>query len=67
MKKFFAPVKEDGSYGQNVRMEDVPDNQAYAAALKVHDKDYVEEMLDGKGYIFLQVEGGMITFQQDSL
>lgn len=67
MKKFFAPTKADGNYGANVRMEDVADNVAYAAALKEHDADYVEEMLDGRGYIFLQVEGGMITYQQDSL
>lgn len=68
MKKFFKPIMADGTYGQNVRMEDVADDVAYAVAeQEFNDPEYVSEMLDGRGYIFIQVAGGMITYQQDSL
>lgn len=58
----------DGTYGQNVRMEDVADDAAYAAAEReFNDPEYVSEMLDGRGYIFIQTSTGMVTYQQDSL
>lgn len=69
MKVFFKPLKADGEYGESMRLEDIADNKAYEIAANVYPTDpaYVEEMLDGRGYIFIQTNSGMFTYQQDSL
>lgn len=69
MKVFFEPIKSDGTYGTKVRLADIPDNKAYARAAKAYpdSPDYVEQMLDGRGYIFLQGHNCRFTYQQDSL
>lgn len=69
MKVFFEPIKADNTYGETIRLEDIPDNKAYARAAKAYpdDPEYVEEMLDGKGYIYINGENCRFTYQQDSL
>lgn len=69
MKVFFEPIGEDGNYGQKIRLADIPDNKAYARATKAYpdDPEYVEEMLDGRGYIYIKGENCRFTYQQDSL
>ena len=69
MKVFFNRINEDGTYGPTKRLADIPDNKAYTRAAKAYpnDPDYVEQMLDGRGYITLQGIGCVFTYQQDSL
>lgn len=69
MKVFFEPIGEDGNYGKKIRLADIPDNKAYARANKAYpdDPEYVEEMLDGRGYITLKGTDCRFTYQQDSL
>lgn len=69
MKVFFEPLKADNTYGDKVRLADIPDNKAYARASKAYpnDPEYVEEMLDGRGYITIKGENCRFTYQQDDL
>jgi len=69
VKVFFERVDENGYYVDKKRLADVPDAKAYARAHKAYpdDAEYVEEMLDGRGYIVIRGEGCRFTYQQDSL
>lgn len=72
MKVFYKSFDANGQLEASLRMEDIPDNEAYAIALKVYDPEYVEQQLDGKGYITInspKTHGGttQTTYQQDSL
>lgn len=72
MKVFYRSVDANGQLEASLRLEDVPDNKAYETALKVHSPEYVEQQLDGKGWIKIRTpktHGGYTetTYQQDSL
>lgn len=68
MKVFFEEVV-NGQYVNKKRLADIPDDKAYARAHKAYpnDKEYVEEMLDGRGYITIKGHNCRFTYQQDSL
>lgn len=68
MKVFFEPLK-DGQYGPSQRLADISDEKAYARAHKAYpdSPEYVEQMLDGRGYIYIQGHNCRFTYQQDSL
>jgi hypothetical protein len=72
MKVFYRSVDANGELEASLRLEDIADNDAYAIAYKVYDKDYVESQLDGKGWITIRTpktNGGytQTTYQQDDL
>jgi hypothetical protein len=72
MKVFYKSFDANGQLEASLRLEDISDNDAYGIALTVYDRQYVEEMLDGKGWITIQnpkPHGGctQTTYQQDSL
>lgn len=68
MKVFFERLV-DGQYVDQKRLADIPDDKAYARAAKAYpdDPEYVERMLDGRGYIYIQGHNCRFTYQQDSL
>ena len=68
MKVFFEKLV-DGQYVDQKRLPDIPDDKAYARAAKAYpnDPDYVEQMLDGRGYIYITGHNCRFTYQQDSL
>lgn len=73
MKKFFAPVV-NGQFANTIRLEDVPDIQAYAAA-QAYDAEHGTRNVDDleeHGTAYLNVHRGddvtgRIIFQQDNL
>lgn len=72
MKVFYKAYDASGKLEASLRLEDIADNDAYGIALTVYDSAYVEEQLDGKGWITIQnptPHGGctQTTYQQDSL
>jgi hypothetical protein len=68
-KVFWKPIMSNGEYGVGVRLPDITDDAMYqrANAAYANDPDYVSEMLDGRGYIYVQGSDGLFTYQQDSL
>lgn len=73
VKVFYRSFDANGQLEASLRMADVPDHVAYAAAHKVHDAEFVTNQLDGKGWINLRqnhkTHGGYTetTYQQDDL
>lgn len=72
MKVFYKSYDAEGKLEASLRLADVPDNDAYAVALKVYSPEYVEAQLDGKGWITITTpkthDGStQTTYQQDSL
>lgn len=72
MKVFHKSYDANGQLEASLRLEDIADNDAYGIALTVYDRQYVEQQLDGKGWITIQnprADGGFTqtTYQQDSL
>jgi len=67
--KVFFEALVNGEYVDKKRLADIPDNVAYARALKAYpdDKEYVESMLDGRGYITIRGHKCRFTYQQDDL
>lgn len=68
MKVFFEALV-NGEYVNKKRLADVADETAYNRASKAYpdDPEYVEEMLDGRGYIYITGHNCRFTYQQDSL
>lgn len=71
MKVFHRSYDSLGRIESSLRLEDIADNDAYGIALTVYTSDYVEEQLDGKGWITIRnaKPDGFTetTYQQDSL
>ena len=72
MKVFYKSYDSEGKLEASLRLPDIADNDAYGIALTVYDREYVEQQLDGKGWITIQnpkADGGctQTTYQQDSL
>lgn len=68
MKVFFEQLV-NGEYVNKKRLPDVADETAYKRAAKAYpgDPEYVERMLDGRGYIIILGHNCRFTYQQDSL
>lgn len=72
VKVFYKSYDASGKLEASLQLEDISDNDAYGIALTVYDRQYVEDQLDGKGWITIQnpkADGGctQTTYQQDSL
>lgn len=71
MKVFHKSYDSSGRLEASLRLEDISDNDAYGIALTVYGSEYVEKMLDGRGYITIRnaKPDGFTetTYQQDSL
>lgn len=71
MKVFHKAYDSFGRLQSSLQLKDIADNDAYGIALTVYPSEYVEKMLDGRGYITIRnaKPDGFTetTYQQDSL
>lgn len=69
MKAFLKRLDGNGGYKESERLPDMPDNDAYELAFNTYpnERGYVEDCLDGNGWIHLQTPDGLLTLQQDDL